>query len=89
MPQVITKTIKTTSASAKQDAIESSKPNFVFYFKGDEQFFAVERRGKIAHDLKCYRAHPDRYRVSKIGVHTYTVISRDNPYTVAVITADV
>ena len=84
-----TKMIKTTISNTKLDALEASKPNFVFYFKGDEQFFAVERRGKIAHDLKCYRAHPDRYRVSKVGVHTYTIISTGNPYTVAVITADV
>ena len=84
-----TKMIKTIISNTKLNALEASKPNFVFYFKGDEQFFAVERRGKIAHDLKCYRAHPDRYRVSKVGVHTYTIISTGNPYTVAVITADV
>ncbi len=68
--------MQTIIKSARQDAIESSKPRFQFWFADEPQFAGYELRGKIAHMLKCYRAHPDRFQVSRIGTHDYAIRMR-------------
>jgi len=65
--------IKTIIRNARQDALEPRKPAFVFYFADEPQYAAPERRGHLAHLLKCYRAAPDRYSVRKAGLHSYVV----------------
>lgn len=76
----------TVISNARQDALEPHKPAFTFYFADEPQYACAERRGRIAHMLKCYRAHPAQYRVRKVSTHTYHVsgICRS---VVAVITA--
>ena len=68
--------IRTTIRSARQDAIEPHKPTFVFYFEDEPQYAARDTRGRLAHMLKTYRAHPERYSVAKIGLHAYRVTMR-------------
>lgn len=68
-------TIRTIIRSARQDAIEPTKPAFVFYFEDQPQYVARDPRGRVAHLLKVYRAHPERYTVQKIGTHTYRVFT--------------
>jgi hypothetical protein len=67
--------IRTVISSQRQNAIEASKPAFVFYFEDEPQYMARDARGKIAHMLKCYRAHPERYSVTKMGTHAYRVMT--------------
>ena len=65
--------IRTIIRNARQDALESQKPVFVFYFADEPQYAAQDARGRLAHMLKCYRAAPDRYSVRKAGLHHYVV----------------
>jgi hypothetical protein len=65
--------IRTIISNARQDALEPYKPVFVFYFADEPQYAAPEKRGRIAHLLKCYRAAPERYSVRKAGLHRYLV----------------
>jgi hypothetical protein len=65
--------IRTIISNARQDALEPHKPAFVFYFADEPQYAAPERRGHLAHLLKCYRAAPERYSVRKAGLHRYVV----------------
>ena len=68
--------IKTIIRSARQDALEPQKPVFVFYFADEPQYAANDKRGRLAHLLKCYRAAPERYLVRKLGVHAYEITMR-------------
>ncbi len=65
--------IKTIISNARQDALEPQKPAFVFYFADEPQYAARDKRGRLAHLLKCYRAAPERYSVRKAGLHAYEV----------------
>ena len=65
--------ISTIIHSARQDALEPRKPAFWFYFIDEPQYGTPEKRGKLAHMLKCYRAAPDRYSVRKVGLHRYLI----------------
>ena len=65
--------IRTIISNARQDALEPHKLGFVFYFADEPQYAAPEKRGRIAHLLKCYRAAPERYSVRKAGLHRYVV----------------
>lgn len=69
--------LRTTIRSTQQDAIEPHKPTFVFYFEDEPQYAARDARGRVAHMLKAYRAHPERYAVTKVGVHAYRVVTRN------------
>ena len=66
--------LRTIISSPRQDAIEPLKPAFSFCFEDEPQYSCIERRGKIAHLLKCYRKHPERYRVIKAGTHCYRIV---------------
>jgi hypothetical protein len=68
--------IRTIISNARQDALEPQKPAFVFYFADEPQYAVHDRRGRLAHLLKCYRAWPDRYSVRKAGLHAYEVTMR-------------
>ena len=68
--------MQTIIRSAHQDAIEPNKPRFQFWFADEPQFAGYELRGRIAHMLKCYRAHPERYQVSKLSTHDYAICMR-------------
>jgi hypothetical protein len=68
--------IRTIISNARQDALEPHKPAFMFYFADEPQYAAPEKRGRIAHLLKCYRAAPERYSVRKAGLHAYEVTMR-------------
>ncbi len=65
--------IKTIIRNARQDALEPRKPAFVFYFADEPQYAAHDKRGRLAHMLKCYRAAPERYSVRKVGLHSYVI----------------
>lgn len=78
--------IQTIIDSPRQRAIEPHKPRFQFYFADEPQFATYEGRGRIAHMLKCYRAHPDRYILRRVGIHHFTVQVRGSD-ALAVITA--
>jgi hypothetical protein len=65
--------IKTVISSARQNAIEPTKPQFRFWFTDEPQFAAPDLRGRFAHMLKCYRAQPRIYSVKKTGVHVYEI----------------
>ena len=65
--------IKTIISSAKQDAIEPFKPAFMFGFIDEPQYAVTDRRGRIAHLLKCYRKHPNMYQIKRKGLHDYEV----------------
>jgi hypothetical protein len=65
--------MQTVIRSARQDAIEPNKPRFQFWFADEPQFAVYELRGRIAHMLKCYRAHPERYQVRKLATHDYAI----------------
>jgi hypothetical protein len=67
-------TLRTIISSPRQDAIEPFKPAFSFCFEDEPQYAVTERRGKIAHMLKCYRKHPERYQVIKAGTHCYRIM---------------
>ena len=77
-------TIRTTIRSARQDAIEPHKPAFAFYIEDEPQYVARDPRGRVAHLLKVYRAHPERYAVAKIGTHAYRVIVHGSRYAVRI-----
>jgi hypothetical protein len=64
---------RTIISNARQDALEPQKPAFVFYFADEPQYAAHDKRGRLAHLLKCYRAAPERYSVRKAGLHRYEV----------------
>lgn len=68
--------MQTVIRSARQDAIEPHKPRFQFWFEDEPQFACHELRGRIAHMLKCYRAHPERYQVRKLATHDYAITMR-------------
>jgi hypothetical protein len=68
--------IRTIISNARQDALEPQKPAFVFYFADEPQYAAHDKRGRLAHLLKCYRAAPERYSVRKAGLHAYEVTMR-------------
>ena len=53
------------------------KPQFTFHFADEPQFKTTDSRAHVAHLLRAYRAHPERYALSKAGVHAYQV--RNNP----------
>lgn len=65
--------MQTIISSARQDELERHKPRFQFYFADEPQYATYERRGRIAHMLKCYRAKPELYILRKHGVHHYSV----------------
>jgi len=65
--------MRTIISSPRQNAIEPNKPRFQFYFADEPQYAAFERRGHIAHLLKCYRRHPERHMVRKLGTHLYSI----------------
>ncbi len=65
--------IKTIVRSARQDALEASKPSFVFYFMDSPQYVTRDRRGTLAHMLKCYRANPRFYQIKRDGMHRYLI----------------
>ena len=65
--------MRTIISSPRQNAIEPDKPRFQFYFADEPQFAVFERRGSIAHLLKCYRRWPERHTVRKLGTHLYSV----------------
>lgn len=52
------------------------KRRFRFYFQDQPQFAGYEKRARIAHLLKSYRAHPERYVVRKVGLHQYSVLAK-------------
>lgn len=58
------------------------KPTFNFYFADEPQFATVADRAWLAHALRAYRKHSERYQLKRIGLHWYTVQHGD---TVAVI----
>lgn len=78
--------MQTIIDSPRQRAIEPNKPRFQFYFADEPQFACYEMRGKIAHMLKSYRAHPDRYILRGVGLHHFTVQVRGSD-AIAVIAA--
>jgi hypothetical protein len=49
------------------------KPRFQFYFQDEPQFAGYEKRARIAHLLRSYRNHPERYEIKKLGLHRYAV----------------
>lgn len=67
--------IRTTIRSPRQDAIEPSKPAFVFFFEDAPQFVARDARGRLAHMLRCYRRRPERHSVVKVGTHAYRIFT--------------
>jgi len=78
--------ISTIVSNARQNALEPHKPVFVFFFADEPQYAAPEKRGRIAHLLKCYRAAPERYSVRKAGLHSY-VVSMPHSVVTAIIEA--
>lgn len=78
--------MQTVIESPRQRTLEPLKPRFQFYFADEPQFATYEVRGRIAHMLKCYRAHPDRYILRRVGLHHFTVQVRGSS-AVAVIAA--
>lgn len=72
----MTKTIVTVISSKRQDALEAIKPRFQFWFADEPQFAGYDKRGRFAALLLSYRAHPERYRIQKLGVHDYAIYLR-------------
>jgi hypothetical protein len=54
------------------------KPQFTFYFVDEPQFASREARHVTANQLWCYRKHPERYELKRLGLHRYQV--RINPW---------
>jgi hypothetical protein len=57
------------------------KPQFTFYFTDQPQFRTTDKRYITANMLRAYRAHPERYRLKRLGLHRYSVTTdpwRDN-----------
>ena len=65
----------TTIRSPRQAALEPHKPAFVFYFEDAPQYVARDARGRLAHMLRCYRRHPERHSVVKVGTHAYRIFT--------------
>ena len=78
--------MQTIIDSPRQRMIEPGKPRFQFYFADEPQFASYEKRGIIAHMLKSYRAHPERYILRRVGLHHFTVQYRGSD-AIAVIAA--
>lgn len=78
--------MQTIIDSPRQRMIEPHKPRFQFYFADEPKFATYEKRGRIAHMLKSYRAHPEIYILRRIGLHHFTVQTR-NSSAIAVIAA--
>lgn len=76
--------MQTIIDSPRQRKIEPHKPRFQFYFADEPQFATYEKRGRIAHMLKTYRAHPELYILRRVKLHYFTVQTR-NSNAVAVI----
>lgn len=49
------------------------KPQFVFYFADEPHFASAEPRYHVAHLLRSYRAHPERYELRRESAHRYSV----------------
>ena len=65
--------IRTIVRSARQDALEATKPSFVFYFVDEPQYATRDKRGTLAHMIKCYRADRRRFHVKRDGLHRYLI----------------
>ena len=49
------------------------KLRMAFGFEDEPQFIVRETRARLAHLLKSYRAHPDRYFLKRVATHHYRV----------------
>lgn len=65
--------MQTIIDSPRQRQLELLKPRFQFYFADEPQFATYDKRGRIAHMLKNYRAHPEMYELRRHGLHHYSV----------------
>ena len=69
----MTKEICVVVSSKRQDALETIKPRFWFWFEDEPQFASSDYRGRFAARLLSYRRDKRSYKVTRLGLHDYAI----------------